>query len=615
MTTVLRVLMVRAGARGAVLRVLPVREGAKGAVLRVLMVLGVVWAPGLQAQTRDARGPVRGTAVISGVVVSDDAEARPVRKARVTCSSPDVSGHTTITDDRGRFVFTGLPAGRYSVGASKVAWVAVSYGAKRPLRPGSPVPLADGQKLDIVLRMARGSVITGVVLDQNNQPAATIPVRALRQAIVSGERRLVSAAESTTDDQGTYRIFGLAPGDYVVGAAARGPGGAELRLTSDADVRHAAAANPRTPPPPDRNVTFTTIYYPGSTMASQASLVSVRAGEERDGVDITLQLVPTARVEGTVSLPGAPLPRSAEVNLVASGSSELSGSPFDSLRSGGPAPDGSFSFANVPPGQYTVHARAARPIERPDGAPAGPPLIVWASAQIVVDGENITGLNLSLEPGLTISGQVRFEGTGLKPPADLKAIRVTAAPAEVRGSVAFAPAAVTVGPDGRFSIAGVTPGRYRLTASFPGSGRPGGWLLKSVMATGQDSLDAPFTMQPDQHVLDATITFTDRLAQVSGRVRDDGGSAAPDRTVVLFPVELSLWAPQSRRIQGVRPAADGAYVIRNLPAGNYLLAAVDDVEPGEWFDPAFLQRLVPAAVRITIADSEPKVQDVRIGGG
>jgi hypothetical protein len=157
--------------------------------------------------------------------------------------------------------------------------------------------------------------------------------------------------------------------------------------------------------------------------------------------------------------------------------------------------------------------------------------------------------------------------------------------------------------------------RYRLTASFPGSGRPGGWLLKSVMATGQDSLDAPFTLQPDQHVLDATITFTDRLAQVSGSLRGAISGVVPDYTMVLFPVEPSLWAPQSRRIQGVRPAADGAYVIRNLPSGSYFLAAVDDVEPGEWFDPAFLQRLVPTAVRMTIADGEQKVQDVRIGAG
>jgi hypothetical protein len=84
---------------------------------------------------------------------------------------------------------------------------------------------------------------------------------------------------------------------------------------------------------------------------------------------------------------------------------------------------------------------------------------------------------------------------------------------------------------------------------------------------------------------------------------------------VIFPADQELWAPQSRRIQAVRPGADGAYLIRNLPAGNYLLAAVDDVEPGEWFDPAFLQRLAPSAIRLAIADGEQKAQDIRVGGG
>ena len=136
------------------------------------------------------------------------------------------------------------------------------------------------------------------------------------------------------------------------------------------------------------------------------------------------------------------------------------------------------------------------------------------------------------------------------------------------------------------------------------------------MAGGQDSLDAAFTLLPNQHVLDATITFTDRLAQVSGTMRDGpAGGASRTTPSWLFPAEPSLWVPQSRRIQGVRPAADGAYLVRNLPSGNYLIAAVTDVEPGEWFDPAFLQRLVPAAVRITIADGEQKMQDVRTGGG
>jgi hypothetical protein len=240
--------------------------------------------------------------------------------------------------------------------------------------------------------------------------------------------------------------------------------------------------------------------------------------------------------------------------------------------------------------------------------------MVWASTIIAVDGEPVRGLSLSLEPGLTISGRISFEGTALKPPADLRTIRVTAAPAEVRSTIAFAPGAVSAGPDGRFVIPGVIPGRYRLTASFPGSGRPGGWVMKSATANGQDSLDAPFTVQPNQHVLDAAIAFTDRLAQLTGTLVDAAGTPAPDYTVVFFPENQALWAPQSRRIQGVRPAADGAFIVRNLPAGRYLVAAIDDVEPGEWFDRAFLQRLLPVAQAVDLADGEQAVRDLRVGG-
>ena len=38
------------------------------------------------------------------------------------------------------------------------------------------------------------------------------------------------------------------------------------------------------------------------------------------------------------------------------------------------------------------------------------------------------------------------------------------------------------------------------------------------------------------------------------------------------------------------------------------------VEPGEWYDPAFLQRLLPSAVKVTVAEGEKKVQDLKIGG-
>ena len=51
----------------------------------------------------------------------------------------------------------------------------------------------------------------------------------------------------------------------------------------------------------------------------------------------------------------------------------------------------------------------------------------------------------------------------------------------------------------------------------------------------------------------------------------------------------------------------------NLPAGEYLLVALTDVMPNEWNDPKFLDSLAPAALKITLAEGEKKVQDLRIG--
>jgi uncharacterized protein (DUF2141 family) len=575
----------------------------RSAALGVALLAALLHALPASAQTRDARTVARGTAVISGTVVSDEAEPRPVRRVRVTCTGAELGGAMAVTDDRGRFVFPGLRAGRYTIAATKEAWVATAYGAKRPLRPGSAIPLADGQKMEVVLKLLRGSVITGIVLDHTNQPAANTVVNAMRYVMQSGERRLSSSGTGgLTDDRGVYRIYGLAPGDYVVGAAARGPAlnapSSELRLIGERNGG-------------ERTVSFASTFYPGTAIATQAAVVTLGRAEERSGVDFALQLIPTARVEGTVTLPdGAAAPAGTQVNLLAGTQVGFPGSPLAGFRTARVGADGAFSFTDVSPGTYTVLARATVPAHEPGAAPR----ITWASSEIAVDGERITGLSLGLQPGMTVAGHVRFEGTRLKPPADLQSVRVTLQPVQAEGTVSFAPGANGLDSEGRFVVSGVTPGRYRLGASFPGSGRPGNWQQRSAIMNGQDTLDVPFMVQPSQSISGAAITFTERLAQLTGTVQNATGGAPNEFTVIVFSVDQSHWQPRARRIQGVRPSADGAYTFSGLPAGDYYLAAIDDVEPGEWFDPAFLQRLLPAAMKLSIADAEQKVQDIRLGG-
>jgi hypothetical protein len=70
--------------------------------------------------------------------------------------------------------------------------------------------------------------------------------------------------------------------------------------------------------------------------------------------------------------------------------------------------------------------------------------------------------------------------------------------------------------------------------------------------------------------------------------------------------------PGARRIQATRPATDGRFSFRSLPAGDYRLVAVTDIETGQWFDPAFLRPLLGASIGITLAEGEQKIQDIRI---
>ena len=64
-----------------------------------------------------------------------------------------------------------------------------------------------------------------------------------------------------------------------------------------------------------------------------------------------------------------------------------------------------------------------------------------------------------------------------------------------------------------------------------------------------------------------------------------------------------------------RPANDGHYTVAGLPAGDYRVAALTDVESGEWNDPGFLAGLVDASIKVTLVEGQKTSQDLRLAGG
>ncbi|HXW06818.1 MAG TPA: carboxypeptidase regulatory-like domain-containing protein [Vicinamibacterales bacterium] len=633
----------------------------RGLIVALLLPGPWLAASSAQQPVPGPRDPVAGTAIPAGTAtlagtVLVEGTGQPARRARVSLSSTELRGsRTMLTDDHGRFVFAGLAAGRYSLTVSKPGHVGIAYGQNRPGagRPGTPIQLSDGQTFEARLQMPRGGVITGTLLDEQGEAVPGTPVRVLRHALRNGTRALEQAGTGSTDDRGIYRVYGLQPGEYLVVALPRRPGGPDpdrLRTEVAALRERAAALAPENAPlarqllerataqqsqlpeADDQATGYAPVYYPGTTVPSTAASIVVGAGEERSGVDFQLQLVPIARIDGiVVSATSQPL-QSAQVVLVAAGQA-VPGLGTQSTRADR---DGRFSLTGVAPGQYTLLARSGGGPMRGDveafqgpggrgGVPAGRgqrpfagrgsgggasnPARLWAMTTLVVDGHDVANVVLPLQPGMSIAGRITFEGAA-QAPDDASRLRVTLVPAEpgVMPRALATPAQGTVDASGRFSVADVVPGRYRLSASGAGPG----WFLESAVIDGQDTLDFPVEVKPNQNVTNALITFSDRQAELSGLVTDSRGRPASEYTLLAFSADPRYWTPQSRRIQSTRPATDGRFIFRSLPPGEYRLTAIVDPEPGSWFDPAFLQQLESSTLRVSLAEGEKKVQDLRL---
>jgi hypothetical protein len=611
---------------------------------------------GAEAPGQTTVQSVPGTGILAGRVV--DPAGAPVSHATVALSGNPAAASPqrpagvdrVVTDAQGRFVFIALPPGSYSLAASKAGWLPGAYGKKHPRGGGARVPIADaGRRVDLSIIMWRTAVIGGRVLADNGDPLVGAEVRAIRQTWAAGRRLPAMPLREKTDDRGVFRFSNLQPGDYIVGvintvlsepptlAGAMRAGGETPRplLQTQAGIATGAIVLDRATGVAGRDqalygaltpsmaapaagkpwMMYPTAFHPSAPSMGSAEIVTVKAGEVREDVDVRVAFTPTWQVSGVVRDADGAAPWHA-VHLIPADSSDL---PLFDVSVAVTDMSGAFTFYGVPRGQYVARVvRAPWPsdsgqylgftggtgqllqvstIGRPSSGgppqPSGP--LVQSSEAVTVGNEHVSGITLALRPAPRVSGTAEFDGD--PPDMTKETIAVFLEPVSGREDQNRYPSFVTAA--GRFSAEGVLPGRYFIRAQSTS------WSLVGATHQGRDVFDRAVELAAD--IDGVVLRFTKSRGLVQGAVRAQDPQDLLDAMIVWFPSDPSLWTELGRysvRMSTAPVREDGSFTLPLPPRGDYLIAALAGEDADNWQSPATMKRIAALAERVTFSGAK-----------
>jgi protocatechuate 3,4-dioxygenase beta subunit len=520
------------------------------------------------------------TGIVRGRVVAADT-GLPLRRVTVSLqSTAEQRGHATDTDADGAFTFDAVPKGRYRLKASKARYVDTALGARAPGRPGRAFDLGDGQKIEgLTIRLPLAGVITGRVVDDAGEPVAAAPVIVLQRKRVKDATRLMpSMYGRSTDDTGTYRLFGLPPGRYY--------------LSAQPDERHRIDLGVVNTSP----TSLAPTYFPSTPVVSEAQPIDVAAGTETSA-DIALVVTQVTTVSGEVVDAAGRPPLAGFIQLVSAGA-EGAWSGSQSVQTMNKS--GAFTLSGVAPGDYTLQVRAFFDEAGLTRAARSGSIEGGFSLPLSVSGTPISDLRIVVPPPIEIAGRIHFEGEPPSGGPTAVTIRASTASDHLHDG-----ARVDVGADGRFALQ-LQAGTWQIAASAPR-----GWMLKRLTFRGRavdPTAAVEITSEPDPKL---DVLLTSQITVVTGTASDTEGVRLVDYHAAIFPADQKepRW-DQRTRLE--RADAQGQFRFEALLPGDYFVAAVVDLDPNEGFDEDMLAALRPSATRIRVREGQTETVALKL---
>jgi len=510
----------------------------------LILMFAIAAAPQGLPQNSDSNK----TYQVTGTVVNS-VTGRPIPRALVNLYK---TRGAVLTGPQGEFSFDDVPPGPAEIVVRKPGYFSPEPQGQvyPPLGASLTYRVEVGpDMLKPVLKLAPGAVISGTILGNDEEPLEGADINVPTVRTIDGQRQVAAAHRgAVSDEDGNFRIAGLAPGHYYVSVKAARVSASVLGTQSE----HGNETYPAL------------IYYPSSNDLPHAAQLNLAAGQHQE-VKFALKMVPSFKVAGVIAGAGDRKVINWPGLMDESEESLMTVSRFD-------RESGAFEFRAVPAGSYWLQV----------GAADGEGHFSRSYHRIVVHSDQ-TDLRIPLDPGIDIPvivqtdfskpivrGSCRFTSPGGEVHesdcSDYPAVRVELRSLEFASIVAYSDSGPLKGP---LSVRRVNPGKYTVKAMPMFGG-----YVQSLRFGSVDLLSEPLVV-PEGGSTDA-IEVVMRDDSATLKIQVHGEKPGQQISVLVFPDPITNTEPRFHAMtQG------GEVYAGQLAPGSYRIFAFD---AGEEFD-------------------------------
>lgn len=506
---------------------------------------------------------VTGTFRVAGVAV-DANTGTPLSKARVSLANTKNRKESiwVITREDGRFEFTGLAAGKYSLQGAKTGYIAAAYEQHEQFSTA----IVTGQEFDtqnLRLRLVPMATITGRVIDENGEGVRNARVMLYKESHQGGATRIMRTSGAGTDDEGTFELTPLGPGKYFVSVTAE-PWYA-IHPPSSAKVRGAQSTEIA-----DRSLdaVYPTTFAGGATDSDAAEAIHVKGGDHTQ-VDIHLSPVQALHVflhvekkgEGGMSRPIFQKRTFDIQEQVPLNYSQNASTP------------GVVEVVGIPPGRYSLRMTGNGPEQTE----------LTGEIEVNKDGQDLD--EAKAEP----LGRVKISLKTANDEALPKQIQIGLMDEQQNAMMAFNPDVT----NSEVTFENLPATRYAIQVFSPAK-------RYSVvrLTSGDTQIPGPeFTLVAGES-RDWTAVLVEGKTRIEGFVKR-GDKAASGVMVVLIPKEPETHQDLFRRDQS---DSDGSFALPNVIPGVYTVVAIEDAWGFDWSKPNLLAHYAEHGQTLTIGE-------------